>query len=189
MVYLNLGSSSYLDVNHKDVIQNMPHLADFIREPSVLLQLEDENLLIESPSEDNDTEDKKGAVFEHTFEEEVESSREYSVSVWTRWLTTYPTRLLFKENYHSIFRLSENIKYEDAQSMGDRVLSAFVNRGSYLFSTYDENSDRPAVNVEVPYHDQLEGHWNLIHFSYKKADEQPKAIAFVYFSETDTISS
>jgi len=185
---LNLGSEAYIDVNHEDVVLLMPHLKPYIREVAVLLQLEPDNILIVSPSEANDSEDKKAPVFEHTFEEEIESSTEYSVSVWARWLTTYPSRLLFKENYHSIYRLSEKSNYQDASDMGDRVLSAFVGKGVYLFSTYDENTNRPAVNVDIPYHNELEGHWNFLHFSYKKFPEKPSANAFVYFSHTDTIS-
>jgi hypothetical protein len=189
LVYLNLGSQAFLDVTHEDVIGNMFHLQSYIREVSVELRLDDDSLLINSPSDANNEEDKKGPVFEHHFEEEVESSTEYSVSVWARWLTTYPTRLLYKEAYHSIFRLAEKIEYQDAADMGDRTLSAFVARGSYLFSTYDENTNRPAVNVDIPYHNELEGQWNLIHFSYKKFTEKPQASAFVYFSHTDVIAS
>ena len=87
-----------------------------------------------------------GTAFEHTFGEEVEGSQEYVVALWSRWLTTYPRRLPVKQLYHSLFRLSDRQGYQDASAPGDRVLSAFVARGSYLFSTYDQKSENPAVN-------------------------------------------
>jgi len=86
MVYLNLGSTAWVDVDHEHVITMMPHLAPFIREVDVKLQLENDNLLISSPSDANDSDEKQAPVFEHVFEEEIESSTEYSVSVWSRWL-------------------------------------------------------------------------------------------------------
>jgi len=69
--------------------------------------------------------------------------------------------------------------------MGDRVLAAMVAKGSYLFSTYDETTNRPSFNVNIPYHGDLEGRWNLIHFSYKKVLPSPQASAYVFFAHTN----
>jgi len=66
--------------------------------------------LVWEPKDDDGIIESPGVDLEHTFEEEIEGVSEYSVSLWTRWLTTYPDILMKKAAWHSIFRLSSTPK-------------------------------------------------------------------------------
>ena len=61
-----------------------------------------------------------------------------------------------RSDLHTIFRLSQTREYADKSELGNRVLSAFVASGAYLFSTYDAAKPIPAVDAKVPY-TSLEG--------------------------------
>ena len=90
---------------------------------------------------------------------------EYSFGVWTRWLYGFPTILKERNDLHTIFRLASTKEYADKTELGNRVLSAFVAKGSYLFSTYDIKRPIPALDASVPF-DQIEGSWNYIYCGY-----------------------
>ena len=63
----------------------------------------------------------------------------------------YPVILLEKADSHSIFRFTTNAKYEDANSNGDRTMSAFVGRGEYKFSTYDAVLNKNEITTGIKY--------------------------------------
>jgi hypothetical protein len=110
---------------------------------------EDDDGFIESPVESEDPEET--AALSEVFEEEVEGAMEYAVSMWSRWLTTFPTRLETKDTWHTIFRLSNTRVYEDLARAGNRVLAAWVGRGYYHFATHDVTTNRANVVQNINY--------------------------------------
>lgn len=71
------------------------------------------------------------------FTNEVDSITEYAFGMWTRWLTDFPDHLIERKDSHALFRLTGLKDHSDKSNYGDRVLSAFLKKGSYEFSTYD----------------------------------------------------
>lgn len=49
----------------------------------------------------------------------------------------------------------------------DRVLSAFLIKGSYDFSSYDMSTNNFAANSLAAY-EQIEGQWNFVYMAYKE---------------------
>lgn len=114
-------------------------------------------------------------------EVDIQGATEYGWGVWTRWLTAYATSR--KMPQHSLVRMTTNKDHKDHSQPGDRVLAAFVERGVYVFSTYDARN--PLDRQSIPYEDDLEGNWNFVYFSY----DNQVAMGYVYFSELDQSKS
>ncbi|CAK89738.1 unnamed protein product (macronuclear) [Paramecium tetraurelia] len=100
------------------------------------------------------------------FTNEIDSITEYAVGIWTRWLTDFPDHLVERKDSHSIFRFTAKREHQDKSQIQDRVLSAFLNKGSYEFSSYDIATNNFAANSLAAY-DQIEGSWNFIYMGYK----------------------
>ncbi|CAK87360.1 unnamed protein product (macronuclear) [Paramecium tetraurelia] len=100
------------------------------------------------------------------FTNEIDSVTEYAVGIWTRWLTDFPDHLAERKESHSIFRLTAKKDHQDKSQIQDRVLSAFLIKGSYDFSSYDIATNNFAANSLAAY-DQIEGSWNFIYMGYK----------------------
>lgn len=45
----------------------------------------------------------------------------------------------------------------------------------------------PNVYADLNYDDQLEGYWNFIYFGYKRFKENPRAVGYVYFGNTQQV--
>ena len=99
---MNAGSG-VVNVRGANVLDEVPNFEGVFTEPSVTLRLEDELMLVSGDSDDEES------LMSHDFGEEVMGSNSYAVGMWTRWLTTYPTRILGKEDSHSIFRLADRL--------------------------------------------------------------------------------
>lgn len=170
-VYLMFGS--FINVMRRDIAEKLPYFLG--NRKTVKAEWNDDDKMIITPSTEERIESTQppGVKYyarEHEFtNEEVEGATEYSVSMWTRWLMTYPQRILIKDDLHSIFRLADRNTYSDAAYAGDRVLSAFVAKYNYQFSTYDKITQHANVISKIPYHLALEGSWNLIYFAYRKS--------------------
>lgn len=89
------------------------------------------------------------------------------MGLWTRWLIAFPTTLTERADLHTIFRFTQTKEYNDKSEIGNRVLTAFVGIGNYIFSTYDAKGPNPAVDAKVPYN-KLDGHWAYVYASYNK---------------------
>lgn len=91
-----------------------------------------------------------------------------------------PDELPFRAPWHNIARLTVRRNHSDLTAPGDRTLAAWVGWGFSYFAAYsigvNERVDR--VNYQV-----IDGQWNFISFSYKKA--QAKGV--VWFSELNQI--
>jgi hypothetical protein len=96
----------------------------------------------------------------------LEGVTEYGYGLWTRWLMTTPTRVIEKQPWHQLIRLSNTRKYEDMSAFGNRVLAIWVGKGYYHFTTYDKKANKVNVWQNVNYKDDLEGNWNYIYYSY-----------------------
>lgn len=83
--------------------------------------------------------------------------------------------------------MTTNKAYGDIDNFGDRTLAAFVGEGSYSFSTYDFETDKKNLYSTIKYDFELEGYWNFIHMSYKRTATNSRAVAYVYFSNLNTV--
>lgn len=118
--------------------------------------------------------------------EDVNGASEYAFALWTRWLFSYPPKLAYKLNWHSLLRLSNTRRPNNQSQWGDRLLATFLAKGSYYFTTGDAPTRNPDVHQEIPYGRNLEGNWNFIYFAYK---HKQGAAGYVYFSELDQLKS
>jgi len=57
--------------------------------------------------------------------------------MWTRWLSDFPDDLIIRHDSYSLFRLTSNREHTDKSQFGDRVLSAFLGKKEFDFSSYD----------------------------------------------------
>lgn len=71
--------------------------------------------------------------------------------------------------------------------MGDRVLTSFVGRGNYKFSTHDAVADKTDVSNGIPYDFELEGYWSFVYFGYKRFEKVPRGVGYVYFTNLDVV--
>lgn len=99
----------------------------------------------------------------------------------------YPHVLLQKAPITSLLRMTTNKEYGDFDNFGDRTLGAFVSEGSYSFSTYDYETDKKNVFSNINYDFELEGYWNFVHMAYKRSGNNNIAVAYVYFSNLNTV--
>jgi hypothetical protein len=148
------GTGSYVDVNKKGYESFLHNYNAVQSDDSFEWFIEDANQTFINQT------------FIKEFTSEADSITEYGFSIWTRWLTDIPTKLVDRARIHTIFRLSTTVEYSDQTEMGNRALASFVMSGNYKFSTYDLEKNDPASSRAIPYNDDLEGSWNLIYMGY-----------------------
>jgi len=72
--------------------------------------------------------------------------------------------------------------YQDVAKLGNRVLSVYVGKGYYQYSTYDVARDLALVTGNIDYDQELEGYWNFIYFGYRRTLVEPRAVGYAYLS-------
>lgn len=175
------GRGAFFDINKKTFPTGLPKLEDVNTKPGFNKRFEDEkDKLVFSPK----LEEGATAVYDLEFEKEIGGVQEYGYGFWSRWLQTTPSRVLIKQPWHTLIRLSNQRKYNDMTNNGDRVLAIWVGKGFYHFTTYDQKANQVNIVQNVDYKDQLEGRWNFIYYSYTKQDT-PRAVGFVVFGDLD----
>ncbi|CAD8143475.1 unnamed protein product [Paramecium octaurelia] len=148
------GQGAFVDVMKKGYEDTLPNFRH-IQINQKYLWFEKEDRIIQTPEK-----------VEQTFTSETESVDEYAVGVWTRWLIAFPTTLTDRADVHTIFRFSSTRQYQDKSELGNRVLSAFLTKGNYEFSTYDASKPAIAVDAQLPY-ESIEGEWTYVYAAYK----------------------
>ncbi|CAD8140464.1 unnamed protein product [Paramecium pentaurelia] len=165
------GQGAFIDVLKKGYEDNLPNFRH-IQINQKYLWYEKEDHIIQTPEK-----------VEVTLTQETESVDEYAVGVWTRWLIAFPNTLIDRSDVHTIFRFSSTRQYQDKSELGNRILSAFLTKGNYEFSTYDASKPANAVDGQLPY-DNIEGEWTYVYTAYKNKQfygmilfkEQQKAV-------------
>ena len=91
---------------------------------------------------------------------------------------------LNKPQLMGMSRLTTNKKYHDMQELGDRVLCVFLGRGSYHFTTYNNDPMQTSVSGNIAYPPDSEGKWVYLYYQYKRSTETVgRAVAYVLLDE------
>ncbi|CAD8058815.1 unnamed protein product [Paramecium sonneborni] len=137
------------------------------------LVIEDNGLIHESSV------DQEKPVFENTIEKEKDFI-EYGYGYWLRFLTLYPKRLENGKNapWYFLSRLTLNKNYQNI-AMNDRLLALWLGQGFYHFTTCDLVQNQPNLIQNINHHDDIDGQWTYIYYSYNSIFKQ--AIGIIQF--------
>lgn len=127
------GKGAFFDINKKTFPQGLPKLDAVDPKPAFNKREDEAKKLVYSPSQ----EEGATVALEYTFEKELNGAQEYGYGLWTRWLQTTPKRVLNKQPWHTLIRLTNQRNLNDMTNMGDRTLAIWIGKGFYHFTTYD----------------------------------------------------
>ena len=94
------GPGAYFDPKKNNFLESLP-LVDAVN-PKVSFKKghEGKDKFAISPTEG------KEATYDYVFEKECAGATDYGYGLWTRWLTTIPKRVLAKQPFHMMIRMS-----------------------------------------------------------------------------------
>jgi len=82
------GKGSYFDPSKKTFLESLPLIGAVNPKVAFKKTHDGKDKLVLSPA------DEKEAVYDYTFDKDCAGATEYGYGLWSRWLTTTPTRVL-----------------------------------------------------------------------------------------------
>ena len=121
--------------------------------------------------------------FEDGPEHRINGIAEFAFGFWSRWSRVFPIDVPVKADWYEMARFTTNRNHGDIKTYGDRALAIYLGKGVYHFVTYQLGVENGGNNYKnLDYGSSLEGHWNYIHYGYKRTGNEGIARAFVHFS-------
>jgi hypothetical protein len=98
--------------------------------------------------------------------EKIEDQSEYGFGLWARFMIQHPKDFGgFQEN--EVVNVARALSDRTiSPSQGARTLLIQMTEDSYVFGTYDLETNNPSISEELDLDQSIEGEWTFLYFSY-----------------------